>query len=94
MRLEFEWDEAKAKANLKKHKVSFQDGKTIFNDPLLLTFPDQEHSEHEERYINIGVSAEGNVIVLVSTERRGKIRIINCRKATSHERRFYEKGNY
>jgi hypothetical protein len=51
----FEWDENKAKANLKKHKVSFEEAKTVFNDPFLLTFPDPYHSNTEERYINLGV---------------------------------------
>ena len=90
----FEWDEVKAKANFKKHKVSFEEGKTIFNDPFLFTFPDNEHSVKEERYINIGLSAFGSVLILTHTERQGKIRIISCRKATAHERRFYEEGNF
>ena len=54
MKLTFEWDEVKAKNNLKKHKVRFEEGKTIFNDPFLFTFPDNEHSNDEERLINIG----------------------------------------
>ena len=52
MKLAFEWDEVKAKSNLKKHKVSFEEGKTIFNDPFLFTFPDNVHSTNEERFIN------------------------------------------
>jgi len=92
MKLSFEWDEIKEKANFKKHKVSFAEGKTIFNDPLLFTFPDHEHSTTEERYVSIGLSAQGHVLVLTHTERRGKIRIISCRKATSRERKFYEEG--
>lgn len=94
MELTFEWDEVKARANFKKHKVSFEEGKTIFNDPFLFTFPDNKHSAGEERYINIGISANGRVLVLTHTERGGKIRIINCRKATSQERRFYEEGSF
>ncbi len=92
MKLVFEWDEVKAKDNLKKHKVSFEEGKTIFNDPFLFTFPDNVHSADEERFTNIGLSADGHVLVLTHTERRDKIRIINCRKATTRERRFYEEG--
>lgn len=92
MKLVFEWDEVKAKINLKKHKVGFEEGKTIFNDPFLFTFPDKVHSTNEERFINIGISASGHTLVLVHTERKDKIRIINCRKATAHERRFYEEG--
>ena len=92
MKLAFEWDEVKAKSNLKKHKVSFEEGKTIFNDPFLFTFPDNAHSTNEERFINIGISASGHILVLTHTERQDKIRIINCRKATARERRFYEEG--
>jgi uncharacterized protein len=93
MRLIFEWDEVKAKANLKHHKVSFEEGKTIFNDPFLVTFPDENHSASEERSINIGLSKNGRVLILTHTERQGKIRIISCRKATPRERKFYEEGN-
>lgn len=90
MKLTFEWDEAKAASNLKKHNISFDEGKTIFNDPMLLTFEDMEHSEDEKRFINIGISGEGRVLVLIHTERYGRIRIISCRKATGSERKRYE----
>ena len=92
MKLTFEWDEVKARENLRKHKVAFDEGKTIFNDPFLLTFPDIDSSETEERYVNIGSSAKDRVLVLIHTERQGKIRIISCRKATASERRHYEEG--
>jgi uncharacterized DUF497 family protein len=94
MKLVFEWDEVKAIANLKKHKISFEEGKTIFNDPFLLSFPDNDNTQNEERYINVGLSAKGRVLVLIHTERHGKIRIISCRKATAHERRYYEEGAF
>lgn len=94
MKLTFEWDEVKAKANFKKHKVSFEEGKTIFNDPFLFTFPDNEHSIDEKRYINIGISAKGHILVLIHTERNDKIRIIIGKKATTGERIFYEKGSF
>ena len=94
MEFAFEWDEVKVKGNLKKHTVSFEEGKTIFNDPFLFTFPDNEHSIDEERFINIGLSANGRVLVLTHTERQDNIRIISCRKATAHERRFYEEGSH
>jgi uncharacterized protein len=92
MKLTFEWDEVKARENLKKHKVAFDEGKTIFGDPFLRTFPDVDSFEAEERYINIGASAKDRILVLIHTERQGKIRIISCRKATARERRYYEKG--
>jgi uncharacterized protein len=94
MKLTFEWDEVKAIASFKKHKVSFEEGKTIFNDACVCTFPDSEHSADEGRYINIGLSVRGRVLILTHTERRDKIRIISCRKATMRERRFYEKGDF
>jgi len=90
--MEFEWDEARAGENLKKHKVDFNEGKTIFNDPFLLTFPDIDSSETEDRRVNIGLSVRDRVLVLIHTERHGKIRIISCRKAKARERRYYEEG--
>jgi uncharacterized DUF497 family protein len=90
MKLTFEWDEAKARENVRKHKVTFDEGRTIFNDPFLLTCPDPDSSVTEERFINIGLSARNRILVLIHTQRRGKIRIISCRKATAHERRGYE----
>ena len=93
MNLTFEWDEVKAITNLKNHKeVSFNEGKTVFNDPFLLTLPDTNNSENEERYINIGLSVKGRVLVLIHAERQGKIRIVSCRKATARERRYYEES--
>jgi hypothetical protein len=92
MKLTFEWDEIKARENLKKHKVAFEEGKTIFNDPFLLTFPDINTSDAEERYVNIGLSVRDRVLVLIHTQRQGKIRIISCRKASARERRHYEEG--
>ena len=73
--------------------MSFEEGKTIFNDPFLFTFSDDKHLANEERCINIGLSGNGWVLVLTHTERQGKIRIISCRKATPHERSFYEEGS-
>ncbi len=92
MELTFEWDEEKARANLKDHKVSFEEAKTVFGDLFLWTFPDISHSHAEERYISLGRSSKGRTLVVVHTERRGKIRLISCRRATSHERRAYERG--
>jgi hypothetical protein len=92
MKLAFEWDEAKAREDLRKHKVGFDEGKTIFNDPFLLTFPDIATSDAEQRYVNIGLSIRDRVLVLIHTERQGRIRIISCRKALARERRHYEEG--
>ena len=92
MKLAFEWDETKARENLKQHKVGFDEGRTIFNDPFLLTFADIDTSDAEERYVNIGLSVRDRVLVLIHTERQGRIRIISCRKASARERRHYEEG--
>jgi len=98
MRTIFEWDENKARANLKKHRVSFDEACTIFADPRLLTFVDDFHSSKEERFISIGLSERHRVLLTVHTEREEKnetivIRIISCRKATRIERERYEKEN-
>ena len=88
--LTFEWDEEKSKANLRKHEVSFEEAKTVFNDSLSITIPDSQHSVDEYRYIDIGRSSKGRILVVVYTERGSNIRIISCRKATGSERRVYE----
>ena len=90
MILEFEWDGHKAVENLKNHRVSFDEAKSVFNDPLLLTFPDPEHSDGEHRSINIGISSHSRVLLVVFTDRKGKVRVISSRKATAKERKLYE----
>lgn len=93
MEFTFEWDTYKAKGNFQKHKVSFEEARTVFNDPFTITFPDPEHSDRENRYITIGTSARARVLLVVHTDRRGNtIRIISCRKAKPLERRRYEAG--
>jgi len=88
--MQFEWDEEKAKINIKKHKVGFQEAKSVFGDPLSITIDDPDHSKEEQRFIDVGTSASGKLLVIVYTERGNKIRIISCRKATPTERRKYE----
>jgi len=68
MRLLFEWDESKARTNRRKHKVDFEEAKTIFDDPLMITFADSEHLEMEERRISLGISAKSRILLLVHTE--------------------------
>ncbi|HEX8566148.1 MAG TPA: BrnT family toxin [Pyrinomonadaceae bacterium] len=97
MELIFEWDKNKAKANLRKHKISFDEAKTVFNDPLTVTFPDDFHSDEEDRLISIGISANSRILLVVHTEQDETenaivVRIISCRKATASEREIYEKG--
>lgn len=91
MTLAFEWDQKKAEENRRKHRVDFDEAKTVFADPLSLTIEDPEHSADECRYVDIGLSARRRLLVVVYTERRpNKIRIISSRKATKAEQREYE----
>jgi hypothetical protein len=87
---EFEWDDEKAISNLDKHGVGFEEGATIFNDPLVATISDPDHSEDEERFISIGTSVQNRLLVIVHTFREERIRLISCRKATNAERKLYE----
>ncbi len=91
--MEFEWNPDKAALNLEKHGVSFQEAATVFNDPLSMTFPDPDHSIGESRYVIIGLSRFGQLLVVAHTDRETKVRIINARKATRQERRFDEQGS-
>ena len=88
--LKFEWDNAKAQANLVKHGVSFDEAASIFGDALALTFPDPDHSVGEKRWLTFGVSQADRLLVVVHVERGRSIRIISTRKATRHEKRIYE----
>lgn len=90
--MEFEWNPDKAGLNIEKHGVSFQEAATVFNDPLSVTFPDPDHSIGENRYVIIGVSRVGQLLVVAHTDRGEKVRIISTRKASRQERRFYEEG--
>lgn len=90
MTLTFEWDEKKANENLEKHGVSFDEAKTVFNDPFSVTIYDPDHSIDEHRYIDIGLSSKGRLIVVSYIERGEKIRIISSRKATKKEQKDYE----
>ena len=88
----FEWDEAKAAANLVKHGVSFDEAKTVFNDPLFVDFYDPEHSVEEHRYITIGESKQGRLLIVAYTQRDEAIRLISAREVTSTEREAYEES--
>ena len=94
MQPQYEWDEDKASSNLRKHRVGFQEGATVFHDPLVATQPDPDHSFDEQRYIAIGRSVRGRVLVVVFTERGDKLRLISCRTATLRERKIYEENNF
>ena len=88
----FSWDELKAAANLKKHGVDFREAATVFYDPLSTTFPDDAHSVSERRFVTVGLSALGRLLVVAHTDVNDTIRIISARDATPSERKFYEEA--
>jgi uncharacterized protein len=90
MGLAFEWDDKKAKQNVQKHGVSFEEASTAFGDPLSRTIPDPLHSEEEDRFVTLGESNRRRLLVVVFTERGDNIRIISARVATRRERQDYE----
>ena len=90
--MEFDWDPEKAAANVKRRGISFTEAATVLEDPLSTTFPDQAHSDGEARFVTIGTSRRGRVLVVAHTEREETIRIISARRATRREREFYEQG--
>jgi len=89
--VQFEWDPKKAKRNLKKHGVSFEEGVTVFYDPLSATFDDPDHSVGEHRYVTIGLSSRDRLLVVAHAERGEILRIISARPATAHERKRHER---
>jgi uncharacterized DUF497 family protein len=90
MALEFEWNPAKAEANLKEHGISFDEATTVFRDTLSITISDPDHSDSEDRFIDIGMSHRMQLLVVSYTERKDRIRIISARRATRAERKNYE----
>lgn len=91
--MEFEWDLEKAQENARRHGVAFTEAMTVFGDTLELTISDVIHSEDELRFVSLGTSQVGRLLVVAYTERQGKIRIISAREATPRERRDYESGS-
>jgi len=90
--MRFQWDPTKARKNLDKHGISFDEAASVFHDPLAATGADPDHSEGEERMVTFGLSSAGQLLVVSHTERGDAIRIISARVATQHERRIYEEG--
>jgi uncharacterized protein len=88
--MKIEWDPKKAKSNLRKHGVSFEEAATALGDPMAATGTDPDHSISEERYVTFGLSQKGRLVVVSHTERGETIRITNARKATKGERELYE----
>jgi len=92
--MKFEWNLLKADLNLNnKHKVSFKEAATVFGDWYALTFDDPDHSQYEDRFIILGFSNQGRLLVVSYTYRNEQVRVISARKADKKERRFYEKKN-
>lgn len=85
---EFEWDDDKAASNAEKHGVTFEQARSVFRDPFAIELLDDRQDYSEDRYILIGMSAAG-VLVVVHTQRADRSRIISARKAEPNERRFY-----
>jgi len=89
----YEWDPKKAKANVRKHGLSFAEAASVFLDPLAVTLSDPDHSDSEEREITIGVTKSAGVIFVSHSRRGDRLRIISARAATRAERRQYEEGD-
>ena len=90
MAYSFEWDPKKAASNLKAHDVPFDEATSVFGDILSLNMPDADHSEDEQRFLVVGMSAAARLIVVSYAERPPRTRIISARLATKRERRTYE----
>ncbi len=91
--MQFIWDETKAEANRKKHKVSFEEAQTVFTDPDALRIYDPDHSEEEDRFLLLGLSSVLRALVVCHCYRENdeQIRIISARKATRMETSTYER---
>jgi hypothetical protein len=90
--MKFEWDLKKARTNLRKHKVTFEEAATVLSDPMSATGADPDHSITEDRYITFGVSERGRLLVVAYAEEGETIRIISARVASKGERKIYEEG--
>ena len=88
--MKFEFDQAKSISNLQKHGVSFEEGMSVFSDPLALTINDPVHSERERRFLTIRMSDRYRLVVVSHTERNEQVRLISVRLATRQERKEYE----
>jgi uncharacterized protein len=89
--MQFEWDQRKAAANIRKHGVAFTDAIAVFSDPLARIFPDPDHSEAEERELMVGYDSTARLLYVSFVERRGNVRIISARRATAREASTHEK---
>ena len=90
--MKFEWDPKKARSNLRKHKVSFEEAATALRDTMSATGADPDHSITEDRYVTFGVSERGRLLVVAHTDKGDTVRIISARVASTGERKIYEEG--
>ncbi len=92
--MDFEWDDPKAEANERKHGVTFSEALTVFGDPISVTGYDPHHADDEDRFLTMGTSLDGRLLVVSHTDRGDSIRIISARVATRRERKDYADGNF
>jgi uncharacterized protein len=92
MDIQVEWDLEKAAANLRKHGVSFEEAATVLGDPLSITLPDPDHSQQEQRYLLLGRSSSGRLLIVSHSEEAQRVRMISARAMTPKERRSYERS--
>ncbi len=88
--MDLDWDAEKARRNVAKHGISFEEAASVLRDPFELTVFDPDHSVDEDRFVSVGTSSAGRLLVVGYTERRGKIRVIFARRATVREQMDYE----
>jgi len=88
----FEWDAEKARQNVDKHGISFEEAVTAFGDPLSVTISDPDHSDSEDRRLLMGMSRRSRLVVVAFAERGDRLRIITARLASRREKRKYEEG--
>ena len=91
--MDFEWDRRKAKYNLRKHGVSFEEASTVFDDLLAAIYADPDHSIHEKRFLMLGTSARGRLLYIAFADRIQRTRIISARLPTKQEKKLYEEEN-
>jgi uncharacterized DUF497 family protein len=90
--MDFEWDSKKAASNIRKYSASFSEAKSVFQDPLAWTALDPDGPAAEPRFISLGMSRPGRLLLVVHTDRPGVIRLISARPVSKAERRIYEEG--
>jgi len=88
----YEADPDKARRNLRKHGVPFEEAATVFLDPLAMTYPEPDHSDEEDREITIGYSTKQRLLFVSHVRRQGRTRVISAREASQKERRQHEEG--